>query len=156
MKTFIYLVMVQFTLVIKMQMVFLAISKNGELLHSLEENNDMYIQDSSNCIVEYDDKAFFNYISLKSLDEISERFRVLKHVELHRFPSSNYHKEFKIGDCVVFSNGNDLVINNSKESTISKTYENRIIGLGKYDDKHIWVGFVKRWFKDYFFKWRIS
>lgn len=122
---------------------FLAISKNGELLHSLEENNDMYIQDSSNCIVEYDDEAFFNYNSLKSLDEISERLRVLKHVELHRFPSSNYHKEFKIGDCVVFSNGNDLVIKNSKESTISKTYENRIIGLGKYDDKHIWVGFVK-------------
>lgn len=122
---------------------FLAISKNGKLLHSLEENNDMYIQDSVNCIVEYDGEAFFNYTSLNSLDKISERFRVLKHVELHRFPYSKYHKEIKIDDYVVFSNGNDLVIKNANESIISKTYENRIIGLGKYDDEHIWVGFVK-------------
>jgi hypothetical protein len=126
---------------------FLAISNKGELLHSLDEilTTDVY---DCHYIIEYNDSSFFNYYTYKPLDHISDRFKIKNKFQFirHIFKDDQinfYHKEFKLRDFFIFTNADRLSIKHNDSVTVSVKYENRIIGLGKYDEDHIWVGFVK-------------
>ncbi len=123
----------------------LVISNDGQLLNSLPTTNHEVSDLFS--VIEHNDSSFFNFFLYDTTD--FSNYNVLEsnnNYEFFKFKhlGIEYHKEFKLGNAFMFSMDNHLVINNkAKERTITKNFDNKILGIGKYDDNHIWVGFFK-------------
>ena len=123
---------------------YLAVSKTGEIINALDGPN--LSPHKRFDIIAYNDSSFFYYSK-------SENENLTPYLKSFGFKKSEllidasetgfYHKAFRMGDYFFFSNNNKLVFNYNNSSSLINEYERDIIGIGKFDNSHIWVGFTK-------------
>ena len=123
---------------------YLAVSKTGEIINALDGPNLSPYKRFD--IIAYNDSSFF-YYSKSENENLTPYLKTcgFKKSELLIDASETgfYHKAFRMGDYFFFSNNNKLLFNYNNSSILINKYERDIIGIGKYDDSHIWVGFRK-------------
>jgi ligand-binding sensor domain-containing protein len=117
---------------------YIEIDKNGKLLSEVKLGYPG--KSSTTCVEIQSGKEFFHYYL--SIPESKNKLEFSdKNSMLASYERAGYKKAANINGYFVFTSDRTLYI--KKEGEMPKEFDlnNSIIGIGKYDSKHLWVGF---------------